>query len=132
MSEFANGTKSAANATLYRWSEMPNEQLNPLLSRQYVTGDQSMFARIVLKKGCIVPTHSHPNEQITFIAEGALKFVLGRPEGPFETHVVRPGETLVIPSNLPHSAEALEDTVDFDVFTPPRMDWINKTDSYLR
>lgn len=125
-------TAHASKATLYRWSEVLNEQLNPLLSRQYVTGEQAMFARIVLKKGCLVPTHSHPNEQITFITEGALKFILGYPEGPFETHIVGPGETLVIPANLPHSAEALEDTIDFDVFTPPRADWINKSDSYLR
>ena len=115
-------------ATLHRWSEIEPEQLNPLLTRQFVTGDKSMFARIVLKKGCVVPRHSHPNEQITFITEGALRFDFD--DGTSST--VNPGEILVIPGDLPHSATALADTVDFDVFTPPRQDWIDKNDSYLR
>jgi quercetin dioxygenase-like cupin family protein len=117
-----------STATLYRWSEVENEQLNPLLTRQFVSGAQSMFARIVLKQGCVVPRHSHPNEQITFIAEGALRFDFD--DG--TSHTVNPGEVLVIPGNLPHSATALSDCIDFDVFTPPRQDWINKDDSYLR
>jgi len=117
-----------SSATLYNWSNVENEQLNPLLTRQYVYGDQSMFARIVLKKGCVVPRHSHPNEQITFITEGALRFDFD--DGISRT--VHAGEVLVIPGNLPHSATALEDCIDFDVFTPPRKDWINKEDAYLR
>ena len=88
-----------------------------------------MLARIVLRKGCIVPEHKHENEQITYVLEGALKFTLGGGE---QELVVRAGETLVIPSNLLHQAEALEDTIDLDVFAPPRQDWIQKTDSYLR
>ena len=86
-----------------------------------------MLARIVLRKGCVVPEHSHPNEQIAFILNGALRFQI---DG--ETHTVRTGEVLVIPANLPHSAIALEDTVDFDVFAPPRQDWIDGHDAYLR
>ncbi len=86
-----------------------------------------MLARVLLKKGCIVPLHSHENEQLTYIVEGALKFFIDGKE-----IVVSAGEVLCIPSNLPHKAEALEDTVDLDVFTPPRADWINKTDDYLR
>lgn len=86
-----------------------------------------MLARIILRKGSIVPTHSHDNEQITYVLEGALKFVI---EG--KELIVRGGEILVIPSNVPHSAEALEDTVDLDIFCPPRADWINGTDAYLR
>lgn len=86
-----------------------------------------MLARIVLRKGCVVPEHSHPNEQIAFILEGALRFNL-----PGETHTVHAGEILVIPANVPHSAEALEDTIDFDIFAPPRQDWIDGQDSYLR
>ena len=84
-----------SKATLYSWDNVEHEQLNPLLSRKFVTGEKSMFARVVLAKGCVVPRHSHPNEQITFITEGALRF-------------------------------------DFDIFTPPRQDWINKDDAYLR
>ena len=86
-----------------------------------------MLARIILRKGSIVPQHSHDNEQITYVLEGTLKFVI---EG--RELIVRSGEILVIPSNLPHSAEALEDTVDLDIFCPPREDWISGTDAYLR
>jgi quercetin dioxygenase-like cupin family protein len=114
-----------------RWSDVPAVQLNPLLTRQYVTGSQSMFARIELKKGCIVPRHQHPNEQITFITQGALLFVLGE-EGSTVEKIIREGEILVIPGNVPHSAEALEDTVDFDIFAPPRQDWLTNNDAYLR
>ena len=86
-----------------------------------------MLARVLLKKGCIVPMHSHVNEQLSYILDGALKFLIDGKE-----IVVRPGEVLTIPPNMPHEAEALEDTVDLDIFHPPRADWINKTDSYLR
>jgi quercetin dioxygenase-like cupin family protein len=110
-----------------RLQDMPVEHLNPLIDRQFVAGDRSMLARIVLRKGSIVPLHSHHNEQITYVLEGVLKFVI---EG--RDVVVRSGEILVIPSNLPHSAEALEDTVDLDIFCPAREDWIQGTDAYLR
>jgi quercetin dioxygenase-like cupin family protein len=117
--------------THMKWSDVAIEQLNPLLTRQFVTGSEAMFARLELKKGCIVPRHQHPNEQISYITEGALRFSLGE-EGASVDKVVRAGAVLVIPGNLPHSAEALEDTVDFDIFAPPRKDWIAKDDSYLR
>ena len=109
------------------WHAVELEDLNPLLQRQFVVGQEMMLARVLLKKGCIVPEHSHPNEQVTFILEGALKFWIDKQE-----IVVHAGEVLCIPANMPHKAEAMEDTVDLDVFTPPRADWINKTDQYLR
>ena len=109
------------------WRSVLLEDLTPLLQRQFVVGQEIMLARVLLKKGCIVPEHSHPNEQLTYILEGALKFWI---DG--KVIVVHAGETLCIPSNMPHKAEALEDTVDLDVFNPPRADWINKTDQYLR
>lgn len=109
------------------WKDIELEQLNPLLDRQMITGDKIMLARVLLKKGCIVPEHSHENEQVTYILEGALKFWIGGKE-----IVVHAGEVLCIPANLPHKAEAVQDTVDLDVFYPPRQDWINKTDGYLR
>ena len=109
------------------WLSIPLEDLNPLLQRQFVVGQEIMLARVLLKKGCIVPLHSHHNEQLTYIVEGALKFYIDGKE-----IVVNAGEVLCIPGNMPHKAEALEDTVDLDVFTPPRADWINKTDEYLR
>jgi unsaturated pyranuronate lyase len=110
-----------------RWSDHEMEQLNPLLARQLAVGENVMVARIVLKKGCVVPMHHHHNEQISCMLEGALRFELGG-----ENIVVRAGEVLAIPPNLPHLAEALEDSVALDVFSPPREDWINKTDDYLR
>ena len=109
------------------WSSVPLEDLTPLLQRQFVVGQEIMLARVLLKKGCIVPEHSHNNEQLTYILEGALKFWIDGKE-----IVVHAGETLCIPAKMPHKAEALEDTVDLDVFNPPRADWINKTDQYLR
>lgn len=109
------------------WHTIPLEDLNPLLQRQFVVGQEIMLARVLLKKGCIVPLHSHHNEQLTYIVEGALKFYIDGKQ-----IVVNAGEVLCIPANMPHKAEALADTVDLDVFTPPRADWINKTDEYLR
>lgn len=109
------------------FATMPVEHLNPLIERQYVSAEKSMLAKLLLRKGCVVPMHHHENEQITYILQGALKFIL---DG--EEIVVRGGEVLVIPPNVPHSAEALEDTVDLDVFSPPRADWLAGTDQYLR
>jgi quercetin dioxygenase-like cupin family protein len=109
------------------WHTISLEQLNPLLQRQFVVGQEIMVARVLLKKGCIVPEHSHHNEQLTYILDGALKFWIDGRE-----IVVHAGEVLCIPAHMPHKAEALEDTVDLDVFNPPRADWINKTDQYLR
>ena len=110
------------------FDKIPVEKLNPLIDRQFVYGERAMLARLTLRKGAIVPEHSHENEQITYILEGALRFTLG--DGRVLT--VGAGEILVIPSNLPHKAEALEDTLDLDVFAPPRADWIAGTDAYLR
>jgi quercetin dioxygenase-like cupin family protein len=109
------------------WSSVEVEALNPLLGRHFVVGQNVMLARVLLKKGCLVPEHSHHNEQITYILEGALKFGIDGKE-----IVVNAGEVLTIPPNMPHWAEALADTVDLDIFNPPRADWINKTDAYLR
>jgi quercetin dioxygenase-like cupin family protein len=109
------------------WNSMELEDLNPLLQRHFVVGQNIMLARVLLKKGCIVPEHSHHNEQLTYVLEGALKFWIGG-----KIIVVNAGEVLTIPPHLPHKAEALEDTVDLDIFNPPRADWINKTDQYLR
>jgi quercetin dioxygenase-like cupin family protein len=117
----------AASLKYLSWSDVEVEAMNPLLGRQLIVGHQVMLARVLLKKGCIVPLHSHVNEQLSYILEGALKFYIDGKE-----IVVRAGEVLTIPPNMPHKAEAMEDTVDLDIFNPPRADWINKTDSYLR
>src|SRR5438093_8704593 len=119
--------KKKAELRYLPWSAVELEDLNPLLQRQLVVGQNIMLARVLLKKGCIVPLHSHHNEQITYILEGALKFWIDGKE-----IVVNEGEVLTIPPHMPHKAEALVDTVDLDVFNPPREDWISKTDKYLR
>ncbi|HET7205128.1 MAG TPA: cupin domain-containing protein [Terriglobales bacterium] len=109
------------------WNRVELEQLNPLLQRQFIVGRDIMIARVLLKKGCIVPEHSHVNEQVTYILDGALKFWIDGKE-----IVVNAGEVLTIPPNMPHKAEALADTIDLDVFNPPRRDWMEKDDRYLR
>ena len=109
------------------WNTVELEELNPLLQRQLVVGQDIMVARVLMKKGCIIPLHSHHNEQVTYILEGALRFWIDGKE-----IVVNAGEVLTIPRNMPHKAEALVDTIDLDVFNPPRADWLNRADDYLR
>ena len=118
------------DAQLFRWDSMPMEPVTPEIDRRLVTGDRTMLAHVYLKAGTVVPQHAHDNEQFTYILEGALHFYLGA-DGAEEV-IVRAGEVLHIPSNLPHRAVALEDTVDLDVFTPVRQDWLDGTDAYFR
>jgi unsaturated pyranuronate lyase len=118
------------SVTFYRWEEMPKEVLSETLSRRLITGDHVMMAHVYLKKGSIVPRHSHENEQVTYILEGGLRFWIGEDES--QVVDVMAGEVLHIPSTVQHKAEALEDTLDLDVFSPPRQDWLDKTDDYLR
>ncbi len=113
----------------YRWDDMPKERVSDMLERRLITGDRMMLAHVYLEKGCIVPQHSHENEQLTYILSGALRFWIGEEE---REVMVRTGEVLVIPSNVLHKAEAVEDTLDVDIFSPPRQDWLDKTDDYLR
>jgi quercetin dioxygenase-like cupin family protein len=117
-------------ATHYRWEALPKEPVKDDLSRRLITGERMMIAHVYLDKGCIVPQHFHDNEQLTYILEGKLRFFLGADES--EVVDVAAGEVLHLPSNLPHKAEALEDTLDVDVFSPPRSDWLDGTDAYLR
>jgi quercetin dioxygenase-like cupin family protein len=121
---------SERSVSFYRWDDMPKEAVSGLLDRRLITGDRMMLAHVYLKKGCIVPKHQHENEQLTYILEGALKFWIGDDES--QELVVRAGEVLHIPSMVWHKAEALEDTLDVDIFDPPRQDWIDRTDAYLR
>jgi quercetin dioxygenase-like cupin family protein len=114
-------------ATHYKWNDIEVEALTPLLGRQIVVGTNMMMARVFLKKGAHVPRHSHFHEQIAYILEGALLFTIDDREV-----TVSAGEVLCIPPNVPHEAVALEDTVDLDIFNPPRQDWIDKDDAYLR
>jgi len=109
------------------WKTMQIEQMNDKLSRQMISGENATIAQILLKKGATVPRHSHMNEQYSWIISGALNFVFDDRE-----ILVGAGEILLIPANVAHSAVALEDTVDVDIFAPRREDWIRKEDSYLR
>jgi quercetin dioxygenase-like cupin family protein len=122
--------KTTDKVTWYRWDEMPKEKVSAMLERRLITGERMMLAHVYLKKGCIVPRHQHENEQLTYILEGALKFWIGEDEK--EEKIIRAGEVLHIPSNVWHKAEAIEDTLDVDVFSPPRQDWLDKSDAYLR
>jgi quercetin dioxygenase-like cupin family protein len=127
----AGGTQpEPASAKHYRWDELTAEPLKQGLTRRLITSERMMIAHVYLKKGADVPRHSHENEQITYVLEGELHFWLGANEDRELT--VRAGEVLVIPSNLPHRALALEDTLDVDVFNPPRQDWLDGSDAYLR
>src|SRR5947208_14747545 len=109
------------------WESVPLEVMSDMISRKVISGDKAMVAQVFLSKGAVVPEHHHESEQITYILEGALKFEL---EG--REIVVGKGEVLRIPSNVPHRAVALEDTLDLDIFSPIRHDWLKKDDGYLR
>ncbi len=118
-----------APVTHFRWDDLEKERVTDVISRRVITGERSMIAHVFLDKGAVVPQHSHDNEQFTYILEGALRFWIGQDES-YEIDV-RAGEILHIPSNVPHKAQALEDTFDVDVFTPPRQDWLDGTDTYF-
>ena len=120
---------SPNTVSFFRWNDMPKEKVTDQISRRLVTGEKMMLAHVYLDKGAIVPKHQHHNEQLTYILEGRLRFWIG--EQGEETLDVGPGEVLHIPSNVWHRAEALEDTLDVDVFSPPREDWLNHTDNYF-
>lgn len=114
-------------ATHQSWVDIEPEQLNALITRQYVVGTNVMLARIVLKKGAQVPSHHHVHEQISHVVEGALNFLV---DGKQIT--VRAGDILCIPPHVPHEVIALQDSVALDIFNPPRQDWIDGNDAYLR
>ena len=114
-------------SALHRWADVKLEQLNSKVTRQYVVATNTMLARLALKKGAVVPLHQHFHEQISHVVEGALKFQIDGKEV-----VVHAGEILCIPPHAPHAVDALEDSVALDIFNPPRQDWIDGDDSYLR
>jgi quercetin dioxygenase-like cupin family protein len=119
----------SARPSLHRWEDIPREELVNQIGRRIVTGEKAMLAHVYLREGSVVPMHDHPNEQITYILEGSLRMEFS---DEIPDVVVRAGEVLVIPAGVPHGAVALEDTLDLDVFSPPRQDWLEGTDAYLR
>jgi quercetin dioxygenase-like cupin family protein len=121
---------SKLGATHYRWEDVPKEDVSEGFARRLISGERLMLTHVYLDKGFVVPRHSHENEQLTWILEGVLRFWLGEDES--EVVDVAAGEVLHLPPNLPHKAEALEDTLDVDIFSPPRQDWLDGSDAYLR
>ena len=118
-----------AGVRLFRWEEMEKEKVTDDIHRRIVSGERAMVAHIYLDKGAVVPEHAHHNEQLTYLLNGILKFWIGKEKREI---VLRAGEVLHIPGNVPHAAEALEDCLDVDIFSPPRQDWLDGTDDYLR
>jgi len=121
---------SDLRASLYRWDELPREEVTPLIARRMITGERMMVAQLSLEEGAIVPSHSHENEQISYVVEGRMRFWLGADES--QVVDVEAGEVLHIPSGLPHRVLVLESALAVDLFCPPRQDWLDGTDSYLR
>ena len=114
----------------YAWNDMPRERVTNRIERRIVTGASTMVAHVYLEKGAIVPEHSHHNEQLAYILKGKLRFWVG--DGLSQVFDVCEGEVLRLPSNVPHKAEALEETLDVDIFSPPRQDWLDRTDHYFK
>jgi quercetin dioxygenase-like cupin family protein len=123
-------TPTNTKPAFFHWKDVPREQVTPQLSRQLVSGERLMVAQVALEKGCVIPAHEHMHEQITHVVEGHLRLIVGNDDP--QTFDLRGGDILHIPSNIPHSGEALENCRVFDFFSPPREDWLNQTDSYLR
>jgi unsaturated pyranuronate lyase len=122
--------ETAARAIHHRWEDMPKEALKPGLDRRMISTERMMLTHVYFEPGGVVPRHAHENEQLTYILEGVLRFWLGDDES--QCVDVAAGEVLEIPSWLPHRAEALERTLDVDIFCPPRADWLDGSDAYLR
>jgi len=121
---------ASTNGTFYRLSDVAREEVSPQLSRRLISGERLMMAQVELKSGCLVPAHAHVHEQITYVVDGWLRLSLG--DDLAESYDLRAGDVLHIPSNVRHSGEAQEDTRVIDLFSPPREDWLQKTDAYLR
>ena len=122
--------QTTPKAAFYHWTDVPQEQVKPDLSRRLVTGERIMLANVELETGCVVPQHAHVHEQVSYVLEGWLRLTIGEDGG--EVYDLRAGDVVTIPSNVPHAAQALEHTRVLDVFSPPREDWLNRTDAYLR
>ena len=116
--------------TKFTWNDMPKERVTNRIDRRIVCGDGTMVAHVYLQKGAIVPEHAHHNEQLTYVLQGRLRFWVG--DDLSQVVDVGAGEILHLPSNVPHKAEALEETLDVDIFNPPRQDWLDRTDDYFK
>ena len=111
---------------LHRWDEIALEKVTEMLSRKIVTGEREMLVQVYIKRGCLIPLHAHQSEQMTYVLQGALKFLVAG-----EEITVREGEVIHIPSGVAHQSEALEDTFELDVFSPIREEWLTGADEDL-
>jgi len=121
---------NSTTVTKFTWDDMPKEQVTNYIDRRIICGEQTMVAHVYLKEGAVVPEHSHHNEQLIYILKGKLRVWVG--DDLDQVFDVGAGEVLHLPSNVPHKARALEDTLDVDIFSPPRQDWLDHTDSYFK
>ena len=117
----------SSSARLFRWDEIALEKITEMISQKIVAGDREMLAQIYLKRGALVPMHAHESEQMTYVLQGSLRFLVGG-----EEIIVREGEVLHIPAGVPHQAEALDDTFEMDIFSPVRQDWLDRTEEYFQ
>ena len=122
----ADNTMTSRPVRLYRWDEIALEKVTEMISRKIITGEREMVTQIYLKRGALVPMHSHESEQMTYVLQGGLRFLING-----EEITVREGEVLHIPSWVPHQAEAIDDTFEMDIFSPIRQDWLDGTDTYF-
>ena len=120
---------SKSTVRRFTWDEMPKEKVTDAIDRRLITGERMMLAHVYLEKDAVVPMHEHENEQLTYILDGSLRFWIGSEDA--EPIDLISGQVLTIPSNVPHKAQALADTLDVDVFSPPRQDWLDGTDNYF-
>jgi quercetin dioxygenase-like cupin family protein len=112
------------------WDEIPVEEVNPSMTRKIVSGEKLMIARMKFKDGFVVPLHHHVHEQVSQIISGQMRFWFG--ENKEQTMDLYAGDVVVIPSNLPHEALTIGEVEAVDTWSPPRQDWLDKTDDYLR
>ena len=112
------------------WGDVPVEEVNPSMKRQIISGEKMMIARMHFKDGFRVPLHSHENEQITYCISGKMRFWFG--ENKEEVMDLNPGDVVVIPADVPHEALMIGDVEEIDSWSPPRKDWLDGTDDYLR
>ena len=116
---------SAAHPFLYDLDAQPIEQVGPLLQRQYLHGTHSTFVKWIAKKGAVVPLHHHCHGQITWITQGQAEvYSQGK------KYILNAGSIMMLPPNVPHEFFFTQDTIDIDIFTPQRQDWIDGTASY--
>ena len=112
------------------WNNIPVDQVNEKMKRQFIYGEKIMVAKMEFEDGFTVPWHSHENEQVTEVIEGTLRFWFDDIE---EEHIdLTAGDSIIIPGNRRHKALMIGKVIETDTFSPPRQDWIDGSDAYLR